>query len=140
MSTLIAPIGGLAFVEVPQLAWDGAGVEEVGADRDHHVDVAGFDELAAHLGLAVPCATGLRGHDEAGAALRPEVAVEVGNPEVVTVRDFLRLVHAGKAERKRRSSFTFSASTISTLNGGLAMTKSQWPNSGWPSCKRCTSS
>ena len=67
---LVAALGGLALVEVPQLARHGAGVEEVGADGDHHVHVAGLDDLAADLGLAVPGAAGLRRHDEAGAALR----------------------------------------------------------------------
>ena len=67
---LVAAVGGLALVEVPQLAGHGAGVKEVGADGDHHVHVAGLDDLAADLGLAVAGAGGLRRHDKAGAALR----------------------------------------------------------------------
>ena len=92
----------LGAVEVPQLAGDGAGVEEVGADGDHHVHVAGLDDLLAHLLLAVPGAGGLRGHDEAGAALLVQVAPEVGDPEVVAVADLLLLVHARQAEGQAR--------------------------------------
>jgi hypothetical protein len=91
-----------AFVEVPEFAGDGASVEKVGADGNHHVHIAGLDEFAADLGLAVAGAAGLRGHDEAGAAGGIEVAPEVGNPEVVSVGDLLVLVDAGEAEGEAR--------------------------------------
>ena len=83
---------------MPQLAGDGAGVEEVGPDGNHHVHVAGLDELAPHIRLAVAGAGCLRRHDETGAALGAKVAVEVGNPQVVAVADLLGLVHARQAK------------------------------------------
>jgi hypothetical protein len=46
-------------VEVPEFGGDGAVVEEVGADCDHDVDIAGLDELAAVFGLGVAGAAGL---------------------------------------------------------------------------------
>src|ERR1700736_875278 len=94
ISTLVAALGGLALVEVPQLARHSAGVEEIGADGNHHVHRARLDNLAADFGLAVPGAAGLRGHDESGAASFVQVAPEVGNPEVIAVGDFLILVYA----------------------------------------------
>ena len=57
---LVAAVRGLATVEVPKLARDGAGIEEVGADGNHHVYIAGLDQLAADFGLGVAGATGLR--------------------------------------------------------------------------------
>ena len=68
---LVAPLLRLASVEVPQFARDGAGVEEVGADGDHHVHVAGLDDLAPHLRLAVPGAGRLRRHDKPGRPVGP---------------------------------------------------------------------
>ena len=136
---LVAARGRFGAVEVPQLAGDGAGVEEVGADGDHHVHVAGLDDLPAHLLLAVPGAGGLRGHDEAGAARWVQVAAEVGNPEVVAVGDLLVLVHARQAEGQ--------APVVLDLLGvhqvhverrighhEVALAR------GRPSCKRCASS
>ena len=99
---LVLAVGGLVAVEVPQLARHGAGVEEAALDGDHHVHVAGLDDLLADLLLAVAGAGGLRGHDEAGAALVVQVAPEIGNPEVVAVGNLLVLVHAGQAERQAR--------------------------------------
>jgi len=49
----IAAFFGLAAVEVPELASHGAGVEEIGADGNHHVHVAGLDQLAADISLSV---------------------------------------------------------------------------------------
>ena len=99
---LVLALRGLGPVEVPQLARNGASVEEVRADGDHHVHVTGLDDLLAHLLLAVPGARRLGGHDEPGAALLVQIAPEVGDPEVVAVRDLLGLVHAGQAERQAR--------------------------------------
>ena len=75
-----------------------AGVEEVAADVDHHVHGAALDQLLPHFGLVATGARRLRGHDDAGAAVLVQVAVEIGKPEVVGVRDLLRLVDAGQAE------------------------------------------
>jgi len=43
-----------APINEPQLAGDSAGIEEIGADRDHHVHVARLDDLLAHLLRAMP--------------------------------------------------------------------------------------
>ena len=93
---------GLVAVEEPQLAGHGAGVEEVGADGDHDVHVAGLDQLLPHLGLTAAGAGGLRGHDETGAALVAQVAVEVADPDVVAVADLVLFVDAGQAEGQAR--------------------------------------
>ncbi len=93
---------GFVAVEEPQLAGHGAGVEEVRADGDHGVHVAGLHQLLPHLGLAAAGAGGLRGHDEAGAALVAQVAVEVADPDVVAVADLALLVDAGQAEGQAR--------------------------------------
>ena len=87
-------------VEEPELAWDGARVEEVASDIDHHVHGAALDQLLTHIGLVPPCARGLRRHDDAGASILVQVAVEVLEPQVIGVRDLLRLVNSGKAERQ----------------------------------------
>ena len=79
--------GGLALapVEEPEGAGQGDGVEEVGADGDHHIHGAGFDELLADLQLRAAGVGGGVGHDEAGAAGVVQGAVEELNPEVVGV-------------------------------------------------------
>src|SRR5262249_413581 len=77
---LIFALGELGAVEEPQLTWDSASVEEIGADGDDHVYVTGLDDLLTHLLLALPGARGLRRHDEAGTALLVQVAPEVGDP------------------------------------------------------------
>src|SRR5207244_459693 len=66
---LVAALLGLALVEVPELAGHRARVEEVRADRDHDVDVAGLDDLAPDLSLGMARARRLRRHDKPGAAL-----------------------------------------------------------------------
>src|ERR1035438_3228625 len=55
--------------------------------------------------VPVAGARGLGRHDESSPALRPQVAVEVGDPEVVAVRDLLGFVHAGQAEREAANVF-----------------------------------
>src|SRR5688500_15785137 len=92
----VAPPLRLDVVEMPQLAGDRAGIEKIRTDGNHRIHVAGFDEFAANFGLAVAGAAGLRRHHEAGAAGGVEIAPEIGNPEVVSVRDFLVFVYAGK--------------------------------------------
>ena len=86
-------------VEEPELTGYGAGVEEVAADVDHHVHGAALDQLLPHLRLVATGARCLRRHDDAGAAVLVQVAVEIGKPEVVGVRDLLRLVDAGQGRR-----------------------------------------
>ena len=76
-------------VEEPELAGHGARVEEVAANIDHHIDRAGLDQLLAHGRLVAAGARRLRGHDDAGAAVLVQVAVEIGHPEIVGVRDLL---------------------------------------------------
>ena len=95
----------LVPIEEPQLAGHGAGVEEVGADGDHDIHIAGLDQLLAHLGLVAAGAGRLGRHDEAGAALFVQVAIEVADPEVVAVGDLVLLVHAGQAEGQARVVF-----------------------------------
>jgi hypothetical protein len=56
---LIAALFRLPLIKVPEFAGHGAGVKEVGANRDHHIDVAGLNQLAPYLGLAVPGTGGL---------------------------------------------------------------------------------
>jgi hypothetical protein len=82
---LVAPVLRLVAVEVPQLARYRPRVEEVVPDRDHHVHVAGLNDLSAHLGLAVPGARYLRRHHESGPPLGVQVAVEVGDHSRISV-------------------------------------------------------
>ena len=74
---------------------------------------------------------GLRRHDEAGAALVRSGSCgstkSTGSWRCETV---LALLTPGRPKGRRRSSFTFLVSTLSTLNGGLAITKSHLPHSG----------
>ena len=99
---LVAVRLGLGAIQEPQLARHGAGVEEVGADGDHHVHVAAFHQLAPDLGLGAAGAGRLRGHHEAGPAARVQVAVEVTDPHVVAVAHLGLLVDAGQAEGQAR--------------------------------------
>ena len=92
---LVAVLHGLGSIEEPELAGDGAGVEEVGADGDHDIHITGLHQLPTHLGLVASGAGGLGGHDEAGPALVVEVAVEVADPDVVAVADLALLVDTG---------------------------------------------
>ena len=89
---VLARGAGLGLVEEPQRHRQGDGVEEVGADRDHHVDRAGLDELLADLLLGVAGVASGVGHDEAGPALGVERRVELLDPQVV------RVVGLGHAE------------------------------------------
>ena len=90
------PLDGLGLVEEPQLARHRTRVEETGADRHHHVQVARLDQLPAHLRFPDARRRRLRGHDEPGPARVVQVAVEVGDPEVVAVGDLALLVHPRK--------------------------------------------
>src|SRR6266545_5281656 len=99
---LVLALGGLGPVEVPELARDGARVKEVGANGDHHVHIAGLDDLAAYLLLAVPGTRSLGGHHEAAAPLVAQITPEVGDPEVVAVADLLLLVYSWQAEGQAR--------------------------------------
>ena len=93
---------GLGAVEKPQLAGNGAGVKEVGTDGDHHIHIAGLDELLADLGLAAAGAGSLGRHDEPGPSVLIQVAVEITDPDVVAVGDLALLVHAGQAKGQAR--------------------------------------
>ena len=95
---LIAALRGLNAVEEPKFAGDGACVEEVGADRDHYVHVAGFYYFFPHVLLSMPSAGSLRGHDESCSTSFAQVAPEVGDPQVVSVADLFLLVDAGQSE------------------------------------------
>src|SRR5208337_4672212 len=81
----VGALSGLLLVEEPELARDRAGIEKVGADSDHDVHMAGFNQLAANLGLIASGARRLRRHNEAGPAARIQVAVEVLNPEIIRI-------------------------------------------------------
>ena len=61
---LVPVLLGLVAVEEPQLAGHGAGIEEVGADGDHDVHIAGLDQLLPHFGLAAAGAGRLGRHDK----------------------------------------------------------------------------
>ena len=99
---LAAVLLRLGAVEEPQFAGHGAGVEEVGADGDHHVHVAGLHQPPAQPGLAAAGARRLGGHDEAGPPSLVQVAVEVADPDVVAVADLALPVDAGQAEGQAR--------------------------------------
>ena len=92
----------LGAVQEPQLARYGPGVEEVGADGDHDLHVAGLHQLAAHRGFGAAGARRLRRHHEAGPAVPVQVAVEVADPDVVAVADARPPVDAGQTERQAR--------------------------------------
>ena len=128
---LVAALRRLAPVEKPRLAGHGAGVEEVGADSDHHVHIAGFDDLPAHLRLAVPGAGRLGRHDEPGPALLVQIAVKVGDPEIVAVGDLLLLVDPRQAEGQAKVGLDLPRHRLSsTLNGGLALQSRPCPSVG----------
>jgi len=99
---LVVVVGALGAVEEPQFARHRARVEEIRADRDHHIDIAGVDDLAPHFFLAMAGTGGLRGHHEAGAAEVVQVAPEIRDPQVIAVADALVLVDARQAERQPR--------------------------------------
>ncbi len=83
------------------------GVEEVGADRDHHVDGARLDQLPADLALRVAGVAGRVRHDEAGPARVVERRVELLDPEVVA-----RCPASGCPNGKRGSPASLSLSTL----------------------------
>ena len=83
---------------MPEFAGDRAGIEEIGTDGDHHIDIAGFNNLPAHLGLAMTTAGGLGGHNKSGPALLAQIAMEIGDPEVIAVADLLGLVDPRQTE------------------------------------------
>ena len=62
----------LAPVEEPERAGQRHRVEEVGADRDDHIDRPGLDQLAPDLQLGAPRVRRRVGHHEAGPALLVE--------------------------------------------------------------------
>ncbi len=92
---LIRAVGvALALVEEPQRDGQGDGVEEVRSDRDHDVDLAVLDQLAADRQLGVAGVGSGVGHDEAGAPGVVERRREDLDPEVVAVvgrRDAVRV-------------------------------------------------
>ena len=102
---LVAAPRRLGPIEVPELAGHATGVEEIGADGDHHIHIAGLDQLAAHFLLAMPGAGSLRRHHEASAARRIQIAPEVRDPEIIAIADILLLVHTRQAKRQARICF-----------------------------------
>ena len=69
-STLSGAVGaGLALVEEPEGAGQGDGEEEIRADGDHDVHMAGADDLFPDLLLGGAGIGGGVRHDESGAAL-----------------------------------------------------------------------
>ena len=91
-------VGLLGAIKEPQLTGHGARVEEVAANIDHDIDRAGLDQLLAHCSLVAARTGRLRRHHHAGAARVVQIAVEVGQPEIIGVRDLLGLVDAGEAK------------------------------------------
>ena len=60
-----------AFVEEPERAGQRDGVEEVGADGDHHIHDARLDQLAANLLLrGAGIAGGVRHHETGASSVR----------------------------------------------------------------------
>jgi len=52
----------LGFIQKPQLARYGTGIEEVTAYVDHQINMAGFDQLLAHFASSRPTLEALRRH------------------------------------------------------------------------------
>jgi hypothetical protein len=99
---MVAPVLVLLLgaVEEPELARYRPRVEEVAADIDHDIDRASLDHLPAHDRLVPPGARRLRRHHGPGAAGLVQIAVEIGQPQIIRVRDLAGLVDAGQAERQ----------------------------------------
>ena len=86
----------LALVEEPQRAGQRHGVEEVRANRDHHIDCARLDQLLADFKLRTTGIAGAVGHHEASAPRFVQRGIEQLNPQVVSVID------RGHAKREAR--------------------------------------
>ena len=85
-------------IKEPQLTGHGTGVEEVGTDGDHQINVAGLDQFLPHLGLAATGTGGLGRHHKTGPAILVQVAVEIADPDVVAVTDLFLFIDAGQTE------------------------------------------
>ena len=61
----------------------------------------------------------MRGHDKACAARFVQVAVEVADPDVIAVTDFVVLIDAGQAERQAWISFDFVGVDFIDIEGWI---------------------
>ena len=97
----VAQRGGFALVEKPQRARQAAGVEELVANGQHHIHVAGVGQLLADVAVFVAGIGGAGGHDETGAATAVEVGIEILDPQAVGVGDGAGLgIGTWQAERQ----------------------------------------
>src|SRR5690625_4152685 len=76
---------GLSLVEKPKSAGKRDGVEKIGTDGDHHVDVAGADDFFPDLLFGGAGVGGGVSHDKSGAARRVQGRIKVLNPKIVSV-------------------------------------------------------
>ncbi len=89
---------GFCLIKEPEGARQGFCIEEVVADTDHDIHMTCFYEALADIfifSLAVRC--GGR-HNKARTTPLIQIAVEIGNPKIVSVSDFLILVDARHTE------------------------------------------
>ena len=71
------------------------------------------------LALTIRC----RGcHNKAGTAFFIQITVEIGNPKIVSVSDFFAFVNTGHTKWQSACISQVSDFTLSTLNGGFAIT------------------
>lgn len=80
-------------------------IEEIVADRNHAVHVAGLDQLFADVLVLALTVRGRGSHDKARPSGFVQIGVEIGDPEIVGVADFLGFVHAGQTEGQTSGSF-----------------------------------
>ncbi|MNJ55213.1 hypothetical protein D3C77_506900 [compost metagenome] len=109
----------LVLVKEPELTGHGARIEEIATDVDHGIDMAGFHELLTHLRVFPTRAGSLRGHDKACPPLIIQVAVEVLNPKIVCVRDFLGFVNTWDAKRQAWIVFDFLSIHLVHVEGWI---------------------
>ncbi len=80
-----AVAGLFPLVEEPKGAGQGDGEEEIRADGDHDIDIAGADDFFPDVLLGGAGIGGGVGHDESGASRPVQRGVEMLDPEVVAI-------------------------------------------------------
>ena len=86
---LVLQLFGLSLIKEPQGTGQALGVEEVIAHADHHIHMTGLHQLLTNVAVLAGAVRGGGSHDKARPAVFVQVGVEIGDPEIVGVAEFL---------------------------------------------------
>ena len=79
----------LTLIEEPDRTGQRFGVEKVVAHAHHHIHMAGLHQFLPDVPILTGTVGGRRCHNESRPALLIQVGIEIGDPQVVGIAEFL---------------------------------------------------